>query len=372
MLSPVDETSANSLDPRPSAPVPHRRRPRYGGKYPRRYQDKYKELDPTRFPDIHRKVLDSGKTPAGTHRPIMVQEILSVLAPQPGDAAVDCTLGYGGHAEALLRCLGPSGRLIGLDQDPLELNRTEARLRKAGYGPEVFVTRRTNFAGLAKTLGDLQLPAVDIVLADLGVSSMQLDSPIRGFSFKHEGPLDMRMNPVKGKPASAILESIAPAKLIRLFHEAADEPFAELLGNALAGHSFPTTIELASRIKELLSRRSAEEVDASIRRVFQALRIAVNDEFSALAALLRQVPSCLRPGGRVAILSFHSGEDRRVKTAFATGFREGVYSQVSLEVTRPALEERRANPRAQSAKLRWAQKAKDPSSGDGTHLHSAV
>lgn len=351
----MDQNNRNPPEPSASAGTPrHQRRPRYAGKYPRRFEQKYKELDPAKFPETYRKVMESGKTPAGTHRPIMVDEVLAVLAPKPGEVAVDCTLGYGGHAEALLARLGPSGRLIGLDQDPLELPRTEARLRAAGFGPDVLATYRSNFAGLPKALAELQLPGADVVLADLGVSSMQLDDPRRGFSFKYDGPLDMRMNPARGRPASAVLEAMTPAQLVELLKEAADETHAEVLGTELAGRSFATTGALASRIRALLPRQNAQDVDSSIRGTFQALRIAVNDEFSALESLLRQLSSCLRPGGRVAILTFHSGEDRRVKAAFAAGFRAGIYGEISREVVRPAAEERRANPRSVAAKLRWA------------------
>src|SRR5436190_13171920 len=194
----------------------HRRRPRYAGRNPRRFEDKYKERNPERYPEAVSKVLASGKTPAGTHRPIMVAEILEVLAPKPGELAVDCTLGYGGHTREILARLKPGGRLIGLDADPIELPKTEARLRAAGFGPEVFTVIRSNFAGLPQALAAANLPGADCILADLGVSSMQLDDPARGFSTKLEGPLDMRMNPQRGYPASALLEKISPAALAEL------------------------------------------------------------------------------------------------------------------------------------------------------------
>ena len=333
---------------------PHKRRPRYAGKYPRGFAEKYKEHDPERFSETFRKVLDSGKTPAGTHRPIMVEETMAILAPQPGECVVDCTLGYGGHAQELLSRLQPGGRLIGLDQDPIELPKTEARLRAVGFGTETFTAHRRNFAALAHVLAGLGLGGVDIILADLGVSSMQLDDPKRGFSLKHDGPSDMRMNPGKGRPASALLQAISPDRLVALLEENADEPHANLLGKALAGGSYATTGSLVARIRAAMPRINREEVELSIRRTFQALRIAVNDEFSTLEALLRQLPACLNPGGRVAILSFHSGEDRRVKQAFAAGLRDGVYAEAAREVIRPTAAERHANPRSAPAKLRWA------------------
>ena len=331
-----------------AVPSPHRRRPRYAGKYPRQFEHKYKERDPSRYAETIEKVLASGKTPAGTHRPIMVGEILEVLDPKPGEIAVDCTLGYGGHARELLKRVLPGGRLIGLDVDPIELPKTVARL--AGDG---FVAHRSNFAGLPKVLAAEQLTGVDVILADLGVSSMQLDDPGRGFSVKWDGPLDMRMNPGRGQPAAALLQKISADKLAGLFQENADEPHAQLLGDVLAGQAFGSTNALAHAVRRTLPGGvSDEEVENTVRRVFQALRIAVNEEFSALETFLRVLPACLNPGGRVAILTFHSGEDRRVKKAFAAG----AYSAFAEEVIRPSPQERHDNPRSASAKLRWARK----------------
>ena len=340
-------------NPVPSpATTPHRRRVRYAGKNPRKFAEKYKEHK--QVGDTVAKVLAAGKTPAGTHRPIMVAEILSVLAPLPGEVAVDCTLGFGGHAEKLLAALQPGGRLLGLDADPIELPKTEGRLRALGFGPDTFTAHRTNFAGLPSILAGSGLTGVDMVLADLGVSSMQIDNPERGFSIRDNGPLDMRMNPQRGQPASALLARIRPEVLTRLLVENADEPHATALGTALAGHDFATTSALGEAIRQALPRVTREEAGLSVRRVFQALRIAVNDEFSALTTLLLQLPRVLNPGGRVAILTFHSGEDRRVKKAFEAGLHEGTYAEIAQEVLRPSPEERRENSRSSSAKLRWA------------------
>jgi 16S rRNA (cytosine1402-N4)-methyltransferase len=335
---------------------PHQRRARYAGKHPRRFGDKYKEHDPVRYAETVSKVLASGKTPAGTHRPIMVAEILAVLAPAPGEIVVDATLGYGGHAQEILARIQPGGRLFGLDVDPLELPKTERRLRDAGFGPDTFTAVRSNFAGLPKILAGAGLTGADCVLADLGVSSMQIDNPGRGFSVKRDGPLDMRMNPERGCPASTLLERINPKALADLLMENADEPHAGELGELLAGKSFGTTNQLAAAIRTALSGKQAEEIDSSVRRVFQALRIEVNDEFAALETLLRHLPNWLTPGGRVAILTFHSGEDRRVKKAFASGLRDGFYAEVAKEITRASADELRNNPRSSSAKLRWARK----------------
>ena len=348
-----DDSTPDSVPP---APV-HKRRPRYSGKNPRRFDQKYKERTPEKYPETVAKVIASGKTPAGTHRPIMVAEILEVLRPQPGELAVDCTLGYGGHAQEILARLQPGGRLIGLDADPLELPRTEARLRALGFGPEAFTAHRSNFAGLPKVLAAEGITGgIDVILADLGVSSMQLDDPARGFSVKAEGPLDMRMNPQRGQPASALLERIGVEELAALLEENADEPHAETLARALAGKSYPTTLALGAAIRKALGNRQEEQITLSIRRVFQALRIAVNEEFTALESFLRNLPACLRAGGRVAVLTFHSGEDRRVKKAFEAGLRDGRYAEIAREVLRPSPEECRSNTRSTPAKLRWAVK----------------
>lgn len=336
-----------------SEQAPHRRRPRYSGKYPRRFEEKYKELDPAKHPETVAKVLASGKTPAGSHVPIMVSEILEVLAPKPGDLAVDCTLGHGGHTRELLRRILPGGRLLGLDADPIELPRTEEILRGEGFGGDCLAVKKSNFAGIhAAIAGEM----ADVILADLGVSSMQLDNPVRGFTSKHAGPLDMRMNPSRGIPASTWLERIRPDALAEILRGNADEPNAELLARALAGRSFPGTIAFAAAIRAALPGRSEFDVKKSVTRVFQAVRIEVNEEFAALDSLLRVLPMCLKPGGRVAVLTFHSGEDRRVKKAFQAGHREGVYPEIARDVLRAGPEECRANPRATSAKLRWARR----------------
>lgn len=339
-----------------STPARPARRLRYRGKNPRRFEDKYKERDPQRYAETVAKVLAAGKTPAGSHRPIMVAEVLQVLAPRAGEVAVDCTLGYGGHAEEILARLQPSGRLLGLDVDLAELPRTKERLRSLGYGPDQFAAWRSNFAGLPQVLAKAGLAGADLILADLGVSSMQLDDPARGFSMKHEGPLDMRMNPARGQSAADFLRKVEAGKLARLLEENADEPRAELLAGALAGKTFASTLALAAAVRAAQPRLPNEESARSVRRVFQALRIAVNEEFSAIETFLRLLPSCLNPAGRVAILTFHSGEDRRVKKSFAAGAAEGLYSEVAREVICATSAERNANPRSVSAKLRWARR----------------
>jgi 16S rRNA (cytosine1402-N4)-methyltransferase len=338
-----------------------KRRPRYSGTHPRKFHEKYKELNPDRYGGDVEKILASGKTPAGMHRSIMVQEILELLAPKPGELAVDCTLGYGGHTRELLPRLQPGGKLIGLDVDPFELPRTEARLREAGFDETQFIARRSNFAGLPQVLAKESISGVDAILVDLGVSSMQLDNPERGFTYKDDGPLDMRMNPSRGEPASRLLQHLTEEKLAHLLEENADEPHARTVASAIkkSREAITTTRQLASVIRHALTTAHVkpDDVEISIRRTFQALRIAVNDEFSALETFLRNLPFCLKPAGRVAVLTFHSGEDRRVKKAFQAGERDGTYSAVAHEVVRASSEEIHANPRASSAKLRWAIKA---------------
>lgn len=339
---------------------PHQRRPRYPGKNPRKFSDKYKEHAPGKYLETVRKVLASGKTPAGTHRPIMVDEILEVLRPRPGDLAVDATVGFGGHALELLPRIQPGGRLIALDTDPLELPKTEQRLRAAGFGPDALTIVPGNFAGLSRVLAAHGVEGADMVLADLGLSSMQIDNPERGFTYKYDGPLDLRMNPNKGRSAADLLANTNVADLEAMLRDNADEPRADSLAKAiLESHArtpIRTTTQLADAIRKTVSA-TRDETDVTLRRVFQALRIEVNDEFSALETFLRFLPQCLNPGGRVAILTFHSGEDRRVKRFLDDGARSGAYSEISRNVIRPSPGELRANPRSRPAKLRWAAKA---------------
>ncbi|MEX1230414.1 MAG: 16S rRNA (cytosine(1402)-N(4))-methyltransferase RsmH [Planctomycetaceae bacterium] len=337
-----------------------KRRLRYRGKNPRQFHEKYKEHQPERYIDDVAKVIAAGKTPAGTHRPIMVREILEVLAPQPGETAVDCTLGYGGHACEFLAAVQPGGRLLGMDTDPIELPKAEARLRALGFPAESLVVRRMNFAGILQFLGEAAPDGADVLLADLGVSSMQIDNPARGFTFKADGPLDMRMNPEHGQPASALLSKLDEAEFAQLLSENSDEPHAPELADAILHANRRTALTTTRALAEVVQTaaanfgRDAEATADAIRRVFQTLRIAVNDEFGALTAFLRNLPACLKPGGRVAILTFHSGEDRRVKLAFKKGLRDGIYSSIATDVIRPSAEEQHANPRSSAAKLRFA------------------
>jgi 16S rRNA (cytosine1402-N4)-methyltransferase len=296
------------------------------------------------------------------HQPIMLDEVLACLRPAAGEIAVDCTLGGGGHAQAIVERVQPGGRLIGIDVDPLELPQTEGRFRDMGFDARAFVARRGNFATLPELLASEGLASADLILADLGVSSMQADTPARGFSYKEPGPLDMRMNPSDGEPASQLLARVDEEELAALLSENADEPHARFIAALLKRKPVTTTHYLERLVRTGLTTTYPDlaktDVKMSVRRTFQALRIAVNREFDALDALLRELPGCLAPGGRAAVITFHSGEDRRVKKAFQAGRREGLYSAVAGEVIRSKKAETFANRRASAAKLRWAVRAR--------------
>jgi 16S rRNA (cytosine1402-N4)-methyltransferase len=341
----------------------HVRRVRYKGTHPKAFQEKYKELQPDRYAEDIAKVMDQGRTPAGMHRSICVDEIMEILQIVPGQIGLDATMGYGGHSQEMLQRLQPGGRLYAIDVDPFELPRTQERLLTLGYGPETLVIQKLNFSDIDRLV--VETGALHFVLADLGVSSMQIDNPERGFSFKVEGPLDLRLNPKSGKPASALLKTLSQDRLEEILVENADEPRFESIANAIKTHlSKGLTIETTTQLQKIIAEAleflplpdRKEDIKKSCQRCFQALRIAVNDEFGALDKFLEKLPDALTSGGRVAILSFHSGEDRRVKKSFQRLFREGIYSEVAPDPIRPSAQECNTNPRARSAKLRWAVK----------------
>jgi 16S rRNA (cytosine1402-N4)-methyltransferase len=349
------------MDEENEEPVKYKRRVRYKGTHPRHFKDKYKEHDFEKYPDDVQKVIDSGKTPAGTHRPICVNEILEILKPTPGQIGLDATLGFGGHAVELLNKIAPNGRLFAIDADPIEIVRTESRLRKLGFSDKELIIKRSNFAGMPKLLEEAP-GGFDFILADLGISSMQLDNPERGFTFKREGLLDLRLNPHRGRSAAELIRILDEEQLENLFIEHSDEPRARKIAAAIFENkdTINKTTDLANVIAFALTKKSFSDcgtsATTSIRRVFQALRIEVNDEFNVLEQFLRNLPFCLKDQGRVAVLCFHSGEDKRVMKYFEQGLKDGSYSDISHEPIRPNANEQYSNPRSTSALLRWAMK----------------
>ena len=342
----------------------HKRRVRYKGTHPRKFEEKYKEHQPEKYADTIAKVIQKGSTPAGMHISIMVKEILDFLEIQPGQIGLDATLGYGGHTRKMLECLNGSGHIYGLDVDPIESVKTKERLGNAGYGSDIFTLIQTNFANIDEVAA--KHGPFNFILADLGVSSMQIDNPERGFSYKIEGPLDLRLNPEQGISAAERIKESDYYELVGMFVENADEPYAEEIARAIMnakkrGRKIETTTQLRQIIEEALSFiPEKEQKDAwkkSCARIFQALRIDVNSEYEVLYAFLEKLPDVLAPGGRAAILTFHSGEDRLVKKSFKQLQKQGIYSEIANDVIRPSAEECRINSRAHSTKMRWAIKA---------------
>lgn len=340
-----------------------KRRPRYAGTHPRSFKEKYKEHNPDKYADDVEKIKAQGRTPAGMHISIMVNEIMEFLQIKPGQVGLDATLGYGGHTQEMLKRLEGKGKLFATDVDPIELPKTTERLRALGFGEEIFFPRKMNFSNIDLIVAESG--PLNFVLADLGVSSMQIDNPERGFTYKVEGPLDLRLNPKSGKPASALLKTVSANELEEILVENSDEPYADVIALAVtkkiaAGVKIETTTQLQNIIADALqivpANERKEEIKKACQRTFQALRIEVNNEFEVLEKFLEKLPDALAPGGRVAILTFHSGEDRRVKKAIQHYFREGIFSEFSKEPARPTAEECFRNPRAKSAKLRWAVK----------------
>ena len=303
--------------------TPHKRRVRYKGKYPKKFEEKYKELQPEKYKDTIAHVIQKGNTPAGMHISIMVNEILDFLKIQPGETGFDATLGYGGHTKAMLECLKGEGHIYATD--------------------------------------------VDFILADLGVSSMQIDNPKRGFSFKVDGPLDLRLNQEKGISAAERLDNISEEELAGMLYENSDEPYCEELAKAITneirrGNRIDTTTKLRNVIEKTLdflpnNKEKKDIIKKTCQRTFQALRIDVNNEFEVLYEFMEKLPGALKPGGRVAILTFHSGEDKLVKKALKAGYKEGIYSEYARDVVRPSAQECAQNGRARSTKMRWAVKA---------------
>lgn len=342
----------------------HQRRVRYSGTHPKKFNEKYKELQPEKYPDTISRVIQKGSTPVGMHIPICVKEILEFLQIQPGQTGLDATLGYGGHTSEMLKCLKHQGHLYALDVDPIEIVKTKERLENQGYGSDILTIKQLNFSNIDQLPTETGL--FNFVLADLGVSSMQIDNPDRGFSYKKEGPLDLRLNPTKGISARTRLQKIRQDELEGMLMENADEPYAKEIAKAIIsavrqGNSLVTTTDLQQVIEEALAfvpkAKREQTVKKSCQRAFQAIRIDVNREFEVLYDFLEKLPSILEKDGRVAILTFHSGEDRLVKKAFKQMFRAGIYKEIATEVIRPSTEECNINSRAKSTKMRWAIKA---------------
>lgn len=344
---------------------PHKRRVRYKGTHPRKFEEKYKEHQPEKYADTVAKVISKGSTPAGMHISICVKEILDFLQIQPGQKGLDATLGYGGHMRKMLECLKGQGHIYGLDVDPIEIVKTRERLEKAGYGEEILTIIQENFVNIDK-IGE-QYGPFDFIMADLGVSSMQIDNPKRGFSYKVEGPLDLRLNPQKGVSAAERLCEVTKDELEGMLVENSDEPYAAEIANEIIrerkrGKKIETTTQLKETIEKALeflpeNKEKKDIIKKTCQRVFQALRIDVNSEFEVLEAFLEKLPDVLAPNGRVAILTFHSGEDRLVKKAFKRFKKEGIFAEIAKDVIRPSAEECRQNGRARSTKMRWAIKA---------------
>lgn len=344
--------------------TPHKRRVRYKGKYPKKYEEKYKELQPEKYRDTVEHIISKGNTPAGMHISIMVKEILDFLNIRPGQTGFDATLGYGGHTKAMLECLQGKGHIYATDIDPEESEKTRKRLADLGFGEDILTIRLQNFC----TIDEIAREAggFDFILADLGVSSMQIDNPKRGFSFKVDGPLDLRLNQESGISAAERLDTISREELEGMLLENSDEPYAGELAKAITdeirrGNRIDTTAKLRNIIEKTLDflpeKEKKDAVKKTCQRTFQALRIDVNHEFEVLYEFMEKLPDALRPGGRVAILTFHSGEDKLVKKALKEGYRNGIYADYAKDVIRPSAKECAQNGRAHSTKMRWAVKA---------------
>lgn len=342
----------------------HKRRVHYKGKYPKKFEEKYKELQPEKYGDTIAHVIEKGNTPAGMHISIMVKEILDFLQIKPGEIGFDATLGYGGHTKAMLERLEGQGHIYATDVDPEESAKTKKRLADLGFGEEILTVRLQNFCAIdeiAKEVGGF-----DFILADLGVSSMQIDNPKRGFSFKVDGPLDLRLNQEAGISAAERLDTITREELAGMLYENSDEPYCEELAKAITdeirkGNRIDTTTKLRAVIEKTLDflpeKEKKDTIKKTCQRTFQALRIDVNREFEVLYEFMEKLPDALRPGGRVAILTFHSGEDKLVKRALKEGYKAGIYADYAKDVVRPSAQECVKNGRARSTKMRWAVKA---------------
>lgn len=343
--------------------IKHVRRVRYKGTHPKHFSEKYKEHNPEKYKDTIDKVISKGNTPAGMHISICVDEILDFFKIQPGQQGMDATLGYGGHTLKMLQCLDGKGHIYATDVDPIESAKTRERLAKAGYGEDILTIKLMNFADIDKLVKEAG--RFDFILADLGVSSMQIDNPERGFSYKTDGPLDLRLNPEAGISAAERLKNISYDELVGMLVENSDEPYSDRIAKTIIAERRKAPIDTTVRLHDVIEKsldfipekERKDTVKKTCARVFQALRIDVNNEFEVLYEFVSKLPDALNPGGRVAILTFHSGEDKIVKKTFKEHYKKGLYSEIAENVIRPSKQECARNSRAHSTKMRWAIKA---------------
>jgi 16S rRNA (cytosine1402-N4)-methyltransferase len=288
----------------------------------------------------------------------MVEEVLAHARPRAGDLVVDATVGDGGHTRALADAVLPAGLVVGLDRDPSQLARARPVLEH--WGPGVRLVH-ANFADLPLILPTLGVSAADIVIADLGVSARQLEEPERGLHYKMVGTLDMRFDLTRGETAAALLARATEDELIEVLDVGADEQLAPVIARILKRQPIATSHALERTVRSGLAAEvpslSGQAIKDSVRRTFQALRVAVNDEIASLDTFLRVLPECLGPGGRAVVMTFHEGENRRVRESLLAGRASGVYTDASDGILRPSRPEILGNRRSSSARLHWAIRA---------------
>ncbi|MDA8376791.1 MAG: 16S rRNA (cytosine(1402)-N(4))-methyltransferase RsmH [Planctomycetia bacterium] len=301
-----------------------------------------------------RKPLLQMDTPQHGHVPVLLPQVIELLAPQPGDMVLDCTIGRGGHALAIAEKIGASGTLVGLDVDPDNLSFARQRLEKSGPVCRFF---QANFARLSEVLAVAKIPALTVILADLGVSTNQILSSRHGLSFSHDGPLDMRLDPELDRTAADMVNHLPEKTLADVLYNNGDERYSRRIARTLVRarktKAITTTAELAQLVRSCLPHARSGAIDPATR-TFQALRIEVNHELENLTELLKAAPRWLRPGGRIGIISFHSGEDRLVKQAFRNWAADGRFNVLTPKPVVPTELEMASNPRSRSAKMRVA------------------
>lgn len=297
----------------------------------------------------------AGEFPRGEfHVPVMADAVLKLLKPRPGEVAVDATLGGAGHARMMLEAISPDGLLIGIDRDARAIEEADAALAASGGRSKLI---RARMGELTRVLSELGIEGVDAILADLGVSSHQLNEGGRGFSFMRDGPLDMRMDCGSGMTAADLISGSSAAELEEIIRVYGEERYSRRIANAIAGRrDIDTTAKLSAAINRAVPGRRNTRINPATR-TFQALRIAVNDELGELKNFLDSAPGLLNPGGRLAVLSYHSLEDRMVKRCFRELAGSGGFDLLTKKAMRPGDEEIENNPRSRSAKLRAIRRA---------------